>query len=155
MKKNWKIITGGVLVLLVVAVVAFGWLMYKSLEAVWDSYAEWDVALACIHHMKKHAGSWPKNWSELESAYKTTPDLRGPHGWQDVTNRVDVDFAFVPSGLARHKAGAAEPPARVIWLRNGKTHYWTSAEPNALVFDYLKTQAANQSPPATSAPAGH
>ena len=141
MKKKWKIVLGSVLALFVLGVVLVFVAFRQSMEAVRDSYAQWDVALALINHMRTRDGAWPKDWAALEEAYKTTPDLRG-WGWDNVKTRVEVDFAANPAQLKQAPVRADGLPFRVVWLRNGKTRYWSGAEPNALIAEYLKGEGA-------------
>jgi hypothetical protein len=148
MKGRWKVALGSVAALLVAGGALAVWMVYASLGAVRDSYAQWDLALATIQHMKTHSDSWPQSWSELHEAYNATPELRGPQGWQDVTNIVDFDFKASPPRLLAQAARVGESPFKVIWLRNGKKHHWAAAEPNALIFDYLQKKGTEPQHPA-------
>lgn len=139
MKTRWKVAILTALLLLISAVILAGFAIHSSLEVVRDSYAEWDASLAIIHHMKEHGGAWPNSWNELKQAYETTPDLRGPEHWEELKQRVDVDFQATPSQLVTKQANDNKPPFKVVWLRNGKAHHWEGAEPNAVIFEYLKT----------------
>ena len=141
-----KIVLGFALALLLAGTAGALWAVHRSLVAVRDSYAQWDLALATIQYMKEHTGTWPPNWSSLHEAYTTTPNLRGPGPWEDVTNRADMDFAVNSSIMLTQQF------RRVIWLRNGRNHHWTGAEPNELIRDYLAQRtstsgAANAAPP--------
>ena len=147
MKKKWKIVISSALALLCLAAVLFVFRVWRSLEAVDDSYAQWDAALALIHHMKTHDGSWPKGWAELEESYNSTPVLRGPgRGWDNLKSRVDVDFTAIPSQLSSASPNGDKPPFKVVWLRNGKNRHWSGAEPNTLIFEYLTTESTEQTP---------
>ena len=141
MKKKWKIIGWSTLALLVSAGAIAIYSVHASLEAVHDSYAQWDAALSIIHHMKTHDGEWPKNWSDVEAACASAPDLRGP-GWSNMKARVEIDFSADLNDLANNEEDTA--PFRAVWLTNGKKHHWSGAEPNALIYRYLKGKNTEQ-----------
>ena len=138
-KAMWKSLEVIAASALIVGAVCLVYGIYTSLEIVWDSYAQWDAALAIIHHLKTHNCAWPRNWPELEESYKTTPELKGSKSWDDLKQRVDVDFQAVPSQLAGSQVKDDQPPFRVVWLRNGKSHHWSGAEPNILILEYLNS----------------
>ena len=118
-----------------------------SLIAVEDSYAEWDAALAVISYMERNDGAWPTNWDAVRQGYLSATNLHGL-GWDNLYKRVDIDFIADPADLRKNALlPQDEPPFKVIWLRNGKTHCWSGAEPNTMVLEYLKKNGTEQSVP--------
>ena len=145
MKTRWKISIGAGLALLAMGAGLVAFIIYLSLEAVDDSYAQWDAAVSIIHHLRTHDGVWPKDWEALHESCLSAPDLRGP-GWDNVQERVDVDFSADPDQLSQAEFGTDVPPFRVVWLRNGKKHHWSGAEPNRLILEYLKNRSTEPPP---------
>ncbi|MFA5044004.1 MAG: hypothetical protein WC381_01935 [Kiritimatiellia bacterium] len=143
MKTKWKITIGVGLALLATGAGLAAFIIHSSIEVVRDSYAQWDAALSIICHMKTHDEAWPKDWEALHEACLSAPDLRGP-GWDNLIERVDVDFSADPHQLSQAEFRREVPPFRVVWLRNGKKHHWSGAEPNGLILEYLKNRSAEQ-----------
>lgn len=143
MKKKWKVVFGSFLVLLLVAGIVVALAVRGSLEAVNDSYAQWDAAIAIINHMETHDHSWPTDWDELEESCKSTPDWRGFMGFDNFKARVEIDFTAQPSYLRSVTLQKDKPPFKVVWLRNGNTSHWAGAEPNTLIHEYLTKDAGN------------
>ena len=143
MKTKWKITIGAGLALLAMGAGGVAFIIYSSLEVVHDSYAQWDAALSIIYHMRTHAGAWPKDWEALHEACLSAPDLRGP-GWDNLRERVDVDFSADPHLLSQAEFPKDGPPFKVVWLRNGKRHHWSGGEPNRLILEYLKSRNTKQ-----------
>lgn len=140
MKRKTKQILLIVFVLLAAVVGLLAWFIHCTLETVQDCYAEWDAAHAIIYYMETHNNAWPKNWAEVETSYAGMPFryLPEPSGFETTRRKVDVNFGAMPSELAKHRPKGDEVPFKVIWLRNGKQHWWAGAEPNTLVLKYLQ-----------------
>jgi len=100
-----------------------------------NAYAvEW-VSSLVIQHLKHNADTWPRGWHDLADDYER---VGCPWSFGELKDRVDVNWQADPRELAHVIAQPGRPPFRVIWLRDGSTTHWTSAEPNQLIRDYLQ-----------------
>ena len=134
--KKWII---GICLGLVLLVVVGVYSVFASVNAAMDSYAIWDAALAVIHHMETHDGAWPTDWRQLEDSFATTPRLMGP-GWDNLRERVEIDWSSDPRELAKTVLRDDQPPFKAIWLKSGSEVYWLGAEPNTLIHAYLNEE---------------
>ena len=146
MKRKTKIFLSASLLLLAAGIGFAIFAVRASLIAVDDSYAQWDAALAAISYMERNAGTWPKDWDAVHQGYLSATNLHGL-GWDNLYKRVDIDFSADPVVLRTNALQQDEPPFKVIWLRNGKTHCWSGAEPNTLILEYLKENRTEQRGP--------
>jgi hypothetical protein len=145
MKRKTKYILITALALLAAGIGFAVFAVRASLIAVDDSYAQWDAALSIISYMERNAEAWPKDWEAVHQGYLSATDLRGL-GWDNLQTRVDIDFAADPAELKKTDLPQGELPFRVIWLRNGKKHHWSGAEPNTLILEYLKKHTEQAGP---------
>ena len=143
MKRKTKIFLSACLALLAAGIGFAIFAVHASIIAVDDSYAQWDAALAVISYMERNDGAWPTNWEAVHKGYLSATDLRGL-GWDNLYTRIDIDFSADPEELRTVELYQGEPPFKVIWLRNGKTHCWSGAEPNTLILEYLKNNHTEQ-----------
>ena len=146
MKRKTKIFLSASLLLLAAGIGFAIFAVRASLIAVDDSYAQWDAALAVISYMERNAGTWPKDWDAVHQGYLSATNLHGL-GWDNLQTRVDIDFSADPAELRHMDLLQGEPPFQVIWLRNGKQHHWSGAEPNTLILEYLKKNRTEQGGP--------
>jgi hypothetical protein len=146
MKRKTKIFLSASLALLATGTGFAIFAVRASLIAVDDSYAQWDAALSIISYMERNAEAWPKDWEAVHQGYLSAKDLRGL-GWDNLQTRVDIDFSADPAELKKMDLVQGEPPFQVIWLRNGKQHHWSGAEPNTLILEYLKKNHTEQAGP--------
>ncbi len=108
---------------------------YQVRETINNSYAVWWVANMTVEHMKANENSWPRNWDDLEDDYQTCVSRSGdPWSFEELSRRVIIDWDANPTKLLE------EPGLRVIWLADGTSSHWKSAEPNEIVASYLKSQ---------------
>ena len=146
MKRKTKYILITALALLAAGIGFAIFAVRASLIAVDDSYAQWDAAIAVISYMERNDGAWPTNWEAVHKGYLSATNLPGL-GWDNLHTRVYIDFSADPAELRKAEIHQGEPPFKVIWLRNGKTHCWSGAEPNTLILEYLNENGTEQGGP--------
>lgn len=146
MKRKTKTFLSATLALIAAGIAFAIFVVHASLIAVDDAYAQWDAALAVISYMERNASTWPKDWDAVHQGYLSATNLHGL-GWDNLYKRVDIDFSADPVDLRTNALQQDEPPFKVIWLRNGKTHCWSGAEPNTLILEYLKENGTEQKGP--------
>jgi hypothetical protein len=131
------------LALLCVVVVGTGLYLFRiRREGDRDANEQMWVAAVVIDHMERNGGSWPREWQDLEESHEIVAASNGrPWNFDELRGRVAIDFKVKPAELAEASADGDEPPFRVIYLRNGKTHYWRTGEPNRMILDYLTKRA--------------
>ncbi len=134
----------GSLVVVVVAAAIFGYFAYVQLdEIVRDSYAQWWVADMLIDYMERNHGAWPQNWDDLREPYEILAGRSGPTwSFDELQKRVGIQFDASPSELVKANNAGDQPPFRVVYLNNGKQHWWAGHEPNAVILKYLLERAA-------------
>ncbi|MEX2308221.1 MAG: hypothetical protein WD738_11540 [Pirellulales bacterium] len=126
--------------ILVVALGVGGWAIHRSMEGVRNAYAVWWVADMVVEHLKANNGAWPRNWDELRDDYQTCVERSGqPWSFEELQNRVAIDWRADPSQLAALANRDFTPPFCVIWLSDGTNSHWEHAEPNQIIADYLKS----------------
>lgn len=109
-------------------------------ELTTDCYCVEAVTAMVIHHLESNERRWPTGWEDLRQDHaKLPPDGLGVWDFEELQRRVDVDWKADPEVLSRSTAVATSPPFKVIWLRNGQSHFWSGGEPNQLILEYLKT----------------
>jgi hypothetical protein len=135
MKKN-KVVAIVVVALLLIGIAA-AYIIHRSLQAVQDSYALWDVARAIVQHMEAHQDQWPTGWEDVRHSYVSLTVLKGGLPWEEIPKRVEVDFLFSPMLLLKGPLPTADAPLRVVWLKNGDSHHWSCAEPNEIILDHI------------------
>ncbi len=107
-----------------------------------DLYGQWWVADMIVDYMERHDGAWPRQWDDLEEAYEICVARKGKaFEFRELQSLVVVDFAADPKELAKAIDRGEEPPFRVIYLANGKTHHWRGKEPNTVIWRYLQERA--------------
>lgn len=133
-----------IVLLIVSAIVAIGGyvgytVLHIASQSVRDSYAvEW-VAGMVIDHMKAHDGAWPASWEDLKDDYESaTKEVGQPWTFEELRNRVDVDWSADPNKLLQATPREDGPPFHVIWLRDGSHVSWQGYEPNGMILRYLK-----------------
>jgi len=149
-------------ILLLAFVVTYGmWTIHHVVtEEVPNCYAVWWVAGMVIDHMETHDGEWPRGWDDLRESYvneaKKASYPRPPaYPWpfDELRRRIEIDWNAEPRNLASADSRPGEPPFRVIWLRDGSQSYWSGAEPNQLILEYLKRMRPKKDGAVPSGPA--
>ena len=152
MKKPIKrfLITAGLAVLAAISYIGFD--MWRTVTQIPEAYAAWDSAILVVEYMDTHDGAWPRSWDELLNATNTLP--RGDtriHGTptDQFSKLVRIDWRADPSKLAEAIPETGNLPFRVITRADGSDFptLWSGAEPNTLVWEYLKTKGCEQSVP--------
>jgi hypothetical protein len=130
------------LILGVVAMVAGSgvWKIYDFMYGtIPDMYAQEWVAGMVIRYMKTHDGRWPHDWDDLQEPYeRAVAEVGRPWSFQQLRDRVVVDFTADPTALATATMSEGGPPFRIIRLRSGKQSHWEATEPNSMIWRYLK-----------------
>jgi hypothetical protein len=146
-KSRWRrryVILGA----LVLSLSVFGYVSFHDLgETVPDAYAQWWVAAMVISYMEWNEGSWPRDWEDLKVPYEISVGESGRvfSSLDELRTRVAIDFAADPAELSKVREAKGERPFRVIYLRNGKDHYWMGNEPNLMILQYLRERARRPS----------
>jgi hypothetical protein len=125
------------------AIAAGGIWLYRHTErVVTDCYMQEHVAAMIIEHMERNRDAWPKSWEDLAEANEICEARSGPNWTLDeLRERCSVDFNAEPGNLVKATATEGEPPFHVVRLVSGESHYWSGAEPNQMILDYLKNAA--------------
>jgi hypothetical protein len=136
-------------ILLIVGVAAgvgFGiWMVGHMSAVIRNSYAVWWVADMVVEHMKANGDEWPNGWDDLHDDYQTCVNRAGqPWTFEELSNRVRVDWSANPMELRKALRESAKPRFRVIWLSDGMETHWQGAEPNQIIADYLDPAQANR-----------
>jgi hypothetical protein len=130
-----------VALLLVVAAGYGAYLLHQVVTVVVpDAYAVDWVSAMVIEHMKTNDGQWPRSWDDLRGPYEKLAAPQGyPWSFEELKDRVAVDWDADPKVLKKVTPSGHGPPFRVIWLRDGSSTAWEGAEPNSCVLEYLRT----------------
>lgn len=125
----------------VLSVILAGVAVLRNVQnTILDAYRVWDTARALESYMDAHEGAWPKNWDELIRFAEESGIYWLDGSIATLRDDVAIDFEFDPvAATARIREDDVEPDFKVVWLRNGSGAYWEGAEPNKLIFDYLKS----------------
>jgi hypothetical protein len=142
------VLTSFLLILTAIVYVGFG-IWRTACRGVSEAYAAWDCALLLVEYMETHDGTWPGSWEDLLSAAQTLPNsdrmLRGhtADNVHKIAEFVRVDWDADPRKLAQATLAGEDVPFRVVTRLNGApfSMVWEGAEPNTLVWEYLKSRA--------------
>lgn len=118
------------------------WRIYHLVdEVVRDAYAQWWTGSMLVEYMKEHDDRWPKSWDDLREEYAACVKQSGSAPWafDDLRNRVEIDFAADPRRLLGH-----EGAPKVVWLRSGNSHTFEGTEPNDVIRKYLISKSQHQ-----------
>ncbi|WP_425397827.1 leucine-rich repeat domain-containing protein [Aeoliella sp.] len=124
------------------------WLYRSTIETVRDCYAQERLAEILIEHMERNQGAWPDSWDALAEAAEICEGRSGPTSanFEEIRELCIIEFEAVPAELVKAKSESdAEPPIGVVRLASGKERYWSGAEPNRMIYNYL--QEAAKRPP--------
>jgi hypothetical protein len=129
--------------LLMLVGIAAAVLFYRHIGiVVADCYIQERVAHMIVEHMERSGGNWPQSWDDLSEAYELCEGRSGlAWGLQEIRDRCTIDFKAVPTDLANTDVHGDGPPFRVVYLTSGGDHYWSGAEPNRIIYDYLQARA--------------
>lgn len=153
MGRRTKLLLVGVVVVLVLGAVTV--YIRRTVRAVENAYAVWNVGDLIVAHLQAHNDQWPRSWADLEAACRAESEGR------DVSERmsqyrelVTVDFNADPKLLAQlpfdpERQGS---PFQVVWYRREPHAYYV--EPNVTIWLYLnrKPPFSATMPTTTSAP---
>jgi len=153
MKKPIKRILIAVAVVVVAVVGYIGFDMVRTVTQIPEAYAAWDSASLLVEYMETHDGAWPTSWDELFSAARTLPRedraLRGhsTNNLDKIAQFVRIDWHANPQELAQARLEADSIPFRVVTRADGSDFptLWSGAEPNTLIWEYLKEKTSNTS----------
>jgi hypothetical protein len=146
-KRRWLPVVVAATSIAFISFIAYvSWSIHHAVtEVVPNCYAvEW-VASMVIDYLATHDEEWPSGWDDLRESYVNVakkvshprePDYPWP--FDELRNRVEVDWSVNPRTLADTPADHGKPPFRVIWLRDGSQSHWASSEPNQLILDFLR-----------------
>jgi hypothetical protein len=119
------------------------WQVYDFLYGtIPDMYAQEWVAGMVIRYMKTHNARWLHDWDDLQEPFeRAVAKVSRPWGFQQLRDRVLVDFTADPAALAMATMPEGAPPFRIIRLLSGKKCHWEMTEPNSMIWRYLKDKA--------------
>jgi hypothetical protein len=96
-----------------------------------------------IDYMERNGGKWPRNWEDLREPYEICAGRSGPTwSFDELQERVGIRFDANPAELAQASGVGDQPPFHVVYLNNGKQHWWAGQEPNSMILRYLVKRAA-------------
>ena len=152
MKKPIKRILIAVAVVVVAVVGYIGFDMVRTVTQIPEAYAAWDSASLLVEYMETHDGAWPTSWDELFSAARTLPRedraLRGhsTNNLDKIAQLVRIDWTADPQELAQAEPKPDGIPFRVVTRADGSDFptLWSGAEPNTLIWEYLKEESSNK-----------
>jgi len=104
-----------------------------------DCYGQWVTAELVINYHKDHR-RLPTTWQELEVVYGDGQGLHhGGMSFPQVRESMVVDFGRLAElqALARGTSSVATLP-EIIYTKSGRQSHWSGAEPNQMVYDYLR-----------------
>ena len=140
------------LLLILIGAVYLGFGIWRTaFRGTAEAYAAWDCASLLIEYMETHDGTWPGSWEDLLSAAQTLPHgdrmLRGhtADNLHKIAELVRVDWDADPRELAQATLDGKDVPFRVVTRLDGSpfSMVWEGAEPNTLVWEYLKNRGSN------------
>lgn len=112
--------------------------VYNVNQTIRNSYAVWWVADMVIEHLKSNDNNWPVDWNDLRDDFQVCVERSGqPWTFDELQNRVTVDFDINGPKLKDSAQGLAKPNFCVIWLTDGTDSHWASREPNTKILNYF------------------
>lgn len=109
---------------------------YRATETTHNSLAAWRAADMVISRLASNNNEWPENWAALEDDYRKIPE-QGPHRtFDDIANRVTIDFDVDTSKLDG-TGKESKPNFRVIYCSDGSNIHPNIPDPNLLIQAYL------------------
>ncbi len=142
--RRWRVLIA-VTALVLALVGGAAYFVRNTTAATGDAYAAWWVADMVIEYMETHDGAWPRSWDDLREPFETCTQRSGrPWTFEQLRDRVEVDWDADPNELATKPVEGSGPPFKVIWLRNGGSTHWKEHEPNRMVLDYLRSRKADR-----------
>ena len=107
-----------------------------------NAYAMQSVGHLIVEHMRLHSGAWPRGWAELQDTCAKTGSrilaTSAEAEIEELKGRVEVDWDVDPEGMRRSARRSDIAPISVVRLRSGRRDSFAGAEPNLLIWEYLK-----------------
>jgi hypothetical protein len=124
-------VVGGIAVL--------AWSINRIPAIVRDCYGQWATAELVINYHQKF-GQFPTGWQQLEAIYGDGQGLHhGGMSFPEVRERMVVEFGRLPEleALALSTSSVAKWP-EIIHTKSGQQSHYSGAEPNQMVYKYLR-----------------
>jgi len=129
-----------IIVLIIVAsgLVGFGVGCYLQFaNYMRDLYTPSQAANLVIEYMEVNHGAWPRSWEELHKPFLEHDGTDS--NWEELPQRVGIDFTADPAKLATAEEANGDPPFRVVWSLAYPDARLPN-DPNRLLLHYLKEQ---------------
>lgn len=115
--------------------------MLYILRGLPDAYAMWNTGDLVVDYMGKHADRWPSGWEDLrpsfEACKKGDEYMRGGLTFDEIRNRIEIDWKASPQNALLHRT-----PFKSITARSANHTIWEGAEPNEMIIQYLRKSGA-------------
>jgi hypothetical protein len=154
-----RLVFGVFTMILVVGCLAL-WLGFRAFTSVTvrqpDAYAMQSAGQLIVDHLRLHSGAWPRSWAELRDTCAETGmhivSTNADSEIEELKKRIEIDWSADPESIRRLGLQADAVPATLVRLRSGSHASFVGAEPNQMIWDYLKKttepgRAANGSQP--------
>lgn len=122
------------------ALIAAAAIGYRHMSATaLDAYAVWWVADIVVEYLDTHERRWPQDWDDLRPSFASVCAKVGNAPWrfEELCDRVEIDFSADPKQLEKAPVVEGQPPFRVVYLRSGHKVHYEGAEPNTIIWKYL------------------
>lgn len=118
--------------------------IYRHVDnTIRNCYAQWWVADMVMEHLDANEQRWPRSWSDLRDDYYVCTKRSGtPWTFEELSERVTVDWEIETDSLRRLALGSDQPTFRVIWPTDGSSAHGERREPNAMIAEYLRSHPA-------------
>lgn len=162
-RRRWKIWLG---LAIGIGLVVAGVSLYRAvLEVPKNAYAMWAAGELVAQHLRLNDKKWPTGWAQLDVTFRavegegkhvkeetrttekeqiTTFDVFIPASFEDITNRVSIDWSVDVAKLKQASFTNGVRPFRVITLKNGEGTHYQGREPNAMVWQYLQAPSISK-----------
>jgi len=116
------------------------WCFASVPRALHDCYGQWDAAELIIRFHRQH-NRLPASWEQIGEVYGDGSGLHGGMTFMQLKETIVMEFARLGElqELARQTSAVSALP-EIVYPRSGRQSHWAGAEPNHLVYDYLRTQ---------------
>lgn len=111
----------------------------QLIAKVRDGYSQQVVAVLLIKFMEENEGKWPKNWNSLEPIYRRDLKSLNPGVFEELKQRIFVDFSADIERMRRDSLTSEKPAFRVVSAKF-TSGFHPIEEPNTSIHCYLKNK---------------
>lgn len=117
------------------------WICFRTHQTITvrqpNAYAMQSAGQLIIEHLRLHSGAWPKSWDELRDTCAASKTMILANDAvteiEKLKSRVEIDWNVDVETVRR-----SDRPVMVVRLRGGRMDSMEGAEPNEMVWEYLK-----------------